>query len=296
MVFTRCGVCDPPSQAVLLPAAVAYSWEPPPEFRACPTGCGEAQQTLSRAVVCGGNDGRSAEEKFCGGLQPATTLTCDATTACGAAHPDACAATRVPNSDKYAPKSIVGKAGDSVRVSCDEGYTASGSGAAVCTNGTFTVRAAHGRLSAIRVFLWKSILYGAFVVACRVLNSPTRRFSARAGSNVHRCRGRLVSCRRAGVLSLSDYASVLLFIWRFVWGSYERAHIIRCFPPGKRCGPVHLHHDLRMLRHRAGARQGHVVAGGLGGHRGARRGICSACRPGLRIGLAPTVWGSQVSG
>ena len=247
-------------QAVLLPAAVAHNWEPPPEFRACPTGCGEAQQTLSRAVVCGGSDGRSAEEIFCAGLQPATTLTCDATTACGAAHPDACVATRVPNSDKCAPKSIVGKAGDSVRVSCDEGYTASGSGAAVCTNGTFTVRAAQGRLSAICVFLWKSILYGAFVWACRALNSPKRRFPARAGGNVHRCRDRLVFCH------------------------------------GKRCGPVHLHHDLRMLRHRAGARQGHVVAGGLGGHRGSRRGICSACRPGLRIGLAPTVWGSPVSG
>jgi hypothetical protein len=33
------------------------------------------------------------------------------------------------------------------------------------------------------------------------------------------------------LLYLSDYASVLLFIWRFVWGLYERAHIIRYFPP-----------------------------------------------------------------
>jgi hypothetical protein len=33
------------------------------------------------------------------------------------------------------------------------------------------------------------------------------------------------------ILSLSDYASVFLFIWRFVWGVYERAHIIRYFPP-----------------------------------------------------------------
>jgi hypothetical protein len=32
---------------------------------------------------------------------------------------------------------------------------------------------------------------------------------------------------RRQVLSLSDYASLLLFIWRFVWGLYERAHIIR---------------------------------------------------------------------
>jgi hypothetical protein len=33
------------------------------------------------------------------------------------------------------------------------------------------------------------------------------------------------------LLYLSDYASVLLFIWRFVWGLYERAHIVRYFPP-----------------------------------------------------------------
>jgi hypothetical protein len=32
---------------------------------------------------------------------------------------------------------------------------------------------------------------------------------------------------RLEVLSLSDYTSLLLFIWRFVWGLYERAHIIR---------------------------------------------------------------------
>ena len=37
----------------------------------------------------------------------------------------------------------------------------------------------------------------------------------------------------AGLLSLSDYASVLLFIWGVVWGLYERAHTIRYFPPLK---------------------------------------------------------------
>jgi hypothetical protein len=36
---------------------------------------------------------------------------------------------------------------------------------------------------------------------------------------------------RLALLSLSDYALVLLFMWRFVWGLYERAHIIRYFPP-----------------------------------------------------------------
>jgi hypothetical protein len=44
-----------------------------------------------------------------------------------------------------------------------------------------TVRAAPGRLSAISVFLLKSILYGAFVWARRALNGPKRRLPARAG-------------------------------------------------------------------------------------------------------------------
>jgi hypothetical protein len=42
------------------------------------------------------------------------------------------------------------------------------------------VRATSGRLSALRVFLSKSILYGAFVWARRALNSQKRRFPARA--------------------------------------------------------------------------------------------------------------------
>ena len=37
-----------------------------------------------------------------------------------------------------------------------------------------------GRLSAISVFLCKSVLYGAFVRVRRALNGPKRRFSARA--------------------------------------------------------------------------------------------------------------------
>jgi hypothetical protein len=45
-----------------------------------------------------------------------------------------------------------------------------------------TVRAVPGRLSAISVFLLKSILYGAFVWAHRALNDPKRRFPARAGN------------------------------------------------------------------------------------------------------------------
>jgi hypothetical protein len=43
-----------------------------------------------------------------------------------------------------------------------------------------TVRAVPGRLSALSVFLLKSILYGAFVWAHRALNGPKRRFPARA--------------------------------------------------------------------------------------------------------------------
>jgi hypothetical protein len=37
-----------------------------------------------------------------------------------------------------------------------------------------------GRLSVLSVFLCKSVFYGAFVGACRALNSQKRRFSARA--------------------------------------------------------------------------------------------------------------------
>jgi galactosylceramidase len=47
----------------------------------------------------------------------------------------------------------------------------------ICSN---PVRAALGRLSALSVFLCKSILYGAFVSAHRALNGPKRRFLARA--------------------------------------------------------------------------------------------------------------------
>jgi hypothetical protein len=43
-----------------------------------------------------------------------------------------------------------------------------------------TVRARPGRLSALRVFLCKSVFYGAFVWARRALNSPKRRVPARA--------------------------------------------------------------------------------------------------------------------
>ena len=43
-----------------------------------------------------------------------------------------------------------------------------------------TVRALLGRFSALSVFLWKSILYGASVRARRALTGPKRRFPARA--------------------------------------------------------------------------------------------------------------------
>ena len=43
-----------------------------------------------------------------------------------------------------------------------------------------SVRAAPGRLSALGVFLCKSVLYGAFVWARRALNRQKRRFPARA--------------------------------------------------------------------------------------------------------------------
>ena len=43
-----------------------------------------------------------------------------------------------------------------------------------------SARARRGRLSARSVFLYKSVLYGAFVLARRVLNGQKRRFPARA--------------------------------------------------------------------------------------------------------------------
>ena len=46
--------------------------------------------------------------------------------------------------------------------------------------GVHTVRARPGRLSAISVFLCKSVFYGAFVWARRALNRQKRRFPARA--------------------------------------------------------------------------------------------------------------------
>ena len=52
----------------------------------------------------------------------------------------------------------------------------------ISVDGTaLTVRAQRGRLSAISVFLCKSVLYGAFVWARSALNSRKRRFPARAG-------------------------------------------------------------------------------------------------------------------
>jgi hypothetical protein len=53
-----------------------------------------------------------------------------------------------------------------------------------------TVRAAQGRLIGISVSLYKSILYGASAWAHRALNSPKRRFPARAVS--------LTTCSRKG--------------------------------------------------------------------------------------------------
>jgi ankyrin repeat protein len=49
--------------------------------------------------------------------------------------------------------------------------------------GRRSARAARGRLSALGVFLCKSVFYGAFVWARRALNSQERRFPARAGRN-----------------------------------------------------------------------------------------------------------------
>ena len=65
-------------------------------------------------------------------------------------------------------------------VACDTGSFA-GAASAHCTS-CAPVRAYLGRLSAISIFLCKSVLYGAFVWAHRVLNHQKRRFPARAGA------------------------------------------------------------------------------------------------------------------
>ena len=46
---------------------------------------------------------------------------------------------------------------------------------------TLAVRARPGWLSGLRVSHSKSVLFGAFVRACKALDGPKRRFSARAG-------------------------------------------------------------------------------------------------------------------
>jgi hypothetical protein len=56
----------------------------------------------------------------------------------------------------------------------------SGSGEASC--GPCMARARRGRLSALSVSLCESVFYGAFVWARGALNSPKRRFPARAGA------------------------------------------------------------------------------------------------------------------
>jgi hypothetical protein len=48
-------------------------------------------------------------------------------------------------------------------------------------------------------------------------------------------------------LSLSDYASLLLFIWRFAWGLYERAHIIRYFLTSVPRQPALVVNEQRLL-------------------------------------------------
>jgi hypothetical protein len=61
-----------------------------------------------------------------------------------------------------------------------------------------TVRDRPGKLSALGVFPSKSVLYGAFVWACRVLNSQKRRFWARAGGGEQDAGGILPGVPGAG--------------------------------------------------------------------------------------------------
>ena len=56
----------------------------------------------------------------------------------------------------------------------------------------------------LSVFLWKSILYGAFVWARRALNDRKRRFPARAGISIVR----LIALLRLGASDDPDVASM----------------------------------------------------------------------------------------
>ena len=66
-----------------------------------------------------------------------------------------------------------------------------------------------GRLSAISVFLSKSVFYGVFVWARRALNSQRRRFPARAVVCVepHRCGRALAGGRQVGRCTSDDFVS-----------------------------------------------------------------------------------------
>jgi hypothetical protein len=59
------------------------------------------------------------------------------------------------------------------------------------------VRARSGRLSALRVLYSESVLYAAFVWARRLLNSPKRRFPARAAVVLYRAGGALLEVSNA---------------------------------------------------------------------------------------------------
>jgi hypothetical protein len=86
-----------------------------------------------------------------------------------------------------------------------------------------SVRAALGRLSALRVFLWKSILCGGFVWARRALKHRKRRFPARAVDRVQ-----VPQTFRHFLCLITPLCSYLY--GGLYGGLYERAHIIRYFP------------------------------------------------------------------
>jgi hypothetical protein len=84
---------------------------------------------------------------------------------------------------------------------------------AICTDDTalfaITVRARWGHLSALSIFLCKSVFYDAFVWARTALNSQKRRFPARAAlRRARRCRG-WVRTQRPGAGGVSAGAARL---------------------------------------------------------------------------------------
>lgn len=86
-IAEMCSGVDSVIPADVSAACVTYSWDAP-AFPECPTACGAAETTQSRAVACLGSDGSLADvlpEAACTEEMPTESQTCPAAAACGSA-------------------------------------------------------------------------------------------------------------------------------------------------------------------------------------------------------------------